>query len=405
MSVSAAGGGVYIVSPLRSAVAKSYRGALAHTRSDEVLAQVIQQVLRQTQEHSVTFDPAHIEDVIVGCAMPEAEQGMNTARVIALLAGLPVTVPGMTINRFCSSGLQSIAIAADRVAAGHGECFVAGGVESMTMVPMMGNKPVGSAKISAEHPAVYMSMGLTAEKVAARYGVSRESQDEFAYHSHQKALQALADGHFSGEIATIKTQSKEMVKGKAGHTAVVHQEFATDEGPRADTSMEKLAKLRPVFLQGGTVTAGSSSQVSDGGAACLVCSESFVNRYNLKPMARLMSYCVAGVEPEVMGMGPVEALPKALAKAGIQTQDLDHVELNEAFAAQSLAVIEALKLDTAKVNPSGGAIALGHPLGATGAKLVATLLYGLKRKQQKYGAVTMCIGTGMGAAGIFELIE
>ena len=404
MSVSKAGCGVYIVSPLRSAVAKSKRGALASTRSDELLAQIIQQIVKQTQEHSAAFDPALIEDVIVGCAMPEAEQGMNIARVTALLAGLPVTVPGMTINRFCSSGLQSLAIAADRVAAGHGDCFLAGGVESMTMVPMMGNKPVGSHKITTEYPSVYLSMGLTAEKVAAQYNVNRHSQDEFAYASHQKALQAVDEGHFAQEIAPIQIKQKVVSPGKSGETHVECREFKCDEGPRADTSIDKLAQLRTVFLQGGTVTAGTSSQVSDGGAACLVCSESFVNQYDLKPMARMMSYSVAGVEPEVMGIGPVKALPQALAKAGIKQHELDHIELNEAFAAQSLAVIDTLQLDMTKVNPSGGAIALGHPLGATGAKLTATLLNGLKRNSQKYGAVTMCIGTGMGAAGIFEAV-
>lgn len=405
MSTRSGGRGVFIVSPFRSAVAKSHRGALAHTRSDELFAQIIQGIVAHTMKHSPRFEASTIEDVIVGCAMPEAEQGMNIARVCALLAGCPVTIPGMTINRFCSSGLQSLAIAADRVAAGHGSCFLAGGVESMTMVPMMGHKPVGSHKITTEYPSIYMSMGLTAEKVAAQYEVSRERQDQFSYTSHQKALNALSEGHFTDEILTIQTRSKQALPGSKGLTQVQESTFCVDEGPRADTNLEKLAKLRAVFLKGGTVTAGSSSQVSDGGAACLVCSEEFVQAYDLQPMARMLSYSVAGVKPEVMGIGPTVALPKALSQAGLSCDDLDHIELNEAFAAQSLAVMDELKLDPSKVNPSGGAIALGHPLGATGAKLVATLLYGLKRKQQKYGAVTMCIGTGMGAAGVFEYLS
>ena len=393
---------VYIVSPYRSAVAKSHRGSLVHTRPDELLAQIIKGMLAKIEKDSPKFEPSSIEDVIVGCAMPEAEQGMNVARIIALLAGLPVSVPGMTINRFCSSGLQSIALAADRVAAGHGDCLLAGGVESMTMVPMMGHKPVGSYKITTEYPAVYMNMGLTAEKVASQFDVSREQQDEFAYASHQKALNAQAEGHFGEEILPIKTRKMVVDKSQPGFTTAEYGEFSVDEGPRADTSVERLAKLRTVFLKGGTVTAGSSSQVSDGGAACLVCSEEFVTRYDLVPMARMLGYSVAGLEPEIMGMGPVKALPKALDKAGVSLGYIDHIELNEAFAAQSLAVIKSLDLDMAKVNPSGGAISLGHPLGATGTKLVATLLHGLQRKQQKYGVVTMCIGTGMGAAGVFE---
>lgn len=387
---------VYIVAPYRSAVGKAKRGSLVCKRPDELCADVIRGVLERSQV------PAElIEDVLVGCAMPEAEQGMNVARIATLLAGLPHSVPGVTVNRFCASGLQSIAMAADRVAAGHGHCFLAGGTESMSMVPMMGHKPVGSERIASDYPEIYMSMGLTAEEVSQRYQVSRESQDEFALQSHQRALQAQKAGEFDDEIIPVEVVRK-VVGEKAGEMVRHITSFAVDEGPRADTSLESLARLRPVFLRGGVVSAGTSSQMSDGAAMCLVCSEEFVRQHNLKPMGRMMSFAVAGVPPAIMGIGPVEALPRALDAAGLKISEVERIELNEAFAAQSLAVIHQLRLDPARVNPSGGAIALGHPLGATGARLTATLLHGMKRDKQKYGVVTMCIGTGMGAAAVFE---
>lgn len=387
----------YIVSPLRSAVGKAYRGKLAVKRPDDLAADVIRAVIKQSG-----VDPALIEDVIVGCAMPEAEQGMNVARFALLLAGLPESVPGVTVNRFCSSGLQTIAQAASTVRAGESDCVLAGGTESMTLIPMMGHKVVGSRTVMDKHPDFYLGMGLTAENVAREYKISREDQDKFSFESHQKAAKAIASGWFKDEITPVNVQVRS--PGANGNVKVDEQSFAVDEGPRTDTTVEALGKLKAAFLTGGSVTAGNSSQMSDGAAFCLVCSEEFVKKHNLKPIARFAGYSVAGVPPRIMGIGPVEAIPKACKQAGIKQDQIERYELNEAFAAQALAVVRTLKIDPARVNLTGGAIALGHPLGATGAKLAATLLHGMKRDKQKYGMVSMCIGTGMGAAGIFELL-
>ncbi len=389
---------VYIISPYRSAVAKAFRGSFANKRPDDLCADVIKGVMAKTP----TLDPALIEDVVIGCAMPEAEQGMNIARFALLLAGLPDSVPGMTINRFCSSGLQSIAIAYQQIAAGQAECVLAGGTESMTMIPMMGHEVVGSREVMTEHPEFYLSMGLTAENVAKDYKVSREDQDRFSFESHQKAVQAIEKGLFKNEIIPVEFEHRSL--GKNAEAVVKRGILMQDEGPRVDTTLEALAKLRAVFLTGGTVTAGNSSQMSDGAAACIVASESFVKKHNLKPMARMCGFSVAGVPPRIMGIGPIEAIPKALKLAGITMKQIERIELNEAFAAQALAVTRELKLDPKMINPTGGAIALGHPLGATGAKLAATLIHGMHRDNQKYGIVSMCIGTGMGAAGVFEKV-
>ncbi len=389
----------YIVSPYRSAVGKAIRGGFRAKRPDELCAEVIKGLLERTPK----FDPNLIEDVYLGCAMPEAEQGMNIARFTALLAGLPDTVSGVTINRFCSSGLQTIAMAADRIMAGQADCLLAGGTESMSLIPMMGHKIVGGRQMNDLHPVAYLGMGMTAENVSADYNVSRADQDQFAFESNQKAVKAISGGLFKNEIIPIKVLSRTPKEG--GKVDIKEITIDTDEGPRADTTVEALGKLRPAFLQsGGSVTAGNSSQMSDGAAMCFVCSEDFVKKHNLVPMARFAGFSVAGVPPRVMGIGPIAAIPKALKLAGITADKLDRIELNEAFAAQALAVIRTLKLDPSKINLTGGAIALGHPLGATGAKLTATLLHGMKRDKQKWGMVSMCIGTGMGAAGIFELL-
>ena len=335
--------------------------------------------------------------------MPEAEQGMNIARFTALLAGLPDTVSGVTINRFCSSGLQTIAMAADRIMAGQADCLLAGGTESMSLIPMMGHKIVGGRQMNDLHPVAYLGMGMTAENVSADYNVSRADQDQFAFESNQKAVKAISGGLFKNEIIPIKVLSRTPKEG--GKVDLKEITIDTDEGPRADTTVEALGKLRPAFLQlGGSVTAGNSSQMSDGAAMCFVCSEDFVKKHNLIPMARFAGFSVAGVPPRVMGIGPIAAIPKALKLAGVSADKIDRIELNEAFASQALAVIRTLKLDPSKINLTGGAIALGHPLGATGAKLTATLLHGMKRDKQKWGLVSMCIGTGMGAAGVFELL-
>lgn len=389
----------YIVSPYRSAVGKAFRGGFRAKRPDDLCADVIKGILERTPQ----FDPALIEDVIVGCAMPEAEQGMNIARFIVLLSGLPESVSGVTVNRFCSSGLQTIAMAADRVMAGQADCILAGGTESMSLIPMMGHKVVGSRQMNDLHPAAYLGMGMTAENVSVDYKVSRADQDKFAFDSHQKAVKAIETGLFKNEIIPIKATSRLPKEG--GKVDIRDQMVDTDEGPRADTTLEALAKLRPAFLQaGGSVTAGNSSQMSDGAAMCFVCSEEFVKKHNLKPMARFAGFSVAGVPPRVMGIGPVAAIPRACKLAGISPDKIERIELNEAFAAQALAVVRNLQLDPERINITGGAIALGHPLGATGAKLTATLLHGMKRDKQKWGMVSMCIGTGMGAAGIFELV-
>jgi len=391
----------YIVAATRTPVGKAPRGMFRNTRPDDLLAHVLRNVLVQ----SPSLDPASIADVIVGCAMPEAEQGMNVARIGLLLAGLPETVPGMTVNRFCSSGLQAVALAADRIRVGEADVMIAAGVESMSLVPMMGNKIALNPQIFArdENIAIAYGMGITAEKVAERWNISREAQDAFAFKSHQRALQAISSGEFRDEIVPYSIEdhlpdlNDREVKIK---TRVVSQ----DEGPRADTSIDTLAKLKPVFAQKGSVTAGNSSQMSDGAGAVLLCSEAALKRFNLTPIGKFLGYSVVGVPPEIMGIGPKEAIPRALTQVGLKLNDLDWIELNEAFAAQSLAVMNDLGLDPEKVNPLGGAIALGHPLGATGAIRTATLLHGLRRHKQKYGLVTMCIGTGMGAAGVFEAL-
>lgn len=390
----------YIVAATRTPVGKAPRGMFRNTRPDDLLAHVLKSVLAQAP----SLDPVSIGDVIAGCAMPEAEQGMNVARIALLLAGLPSGVPGMTVNRFCSSGLQAVALAADRIRLGEAEVMIAAGTESMSMVPMMGNKIAFNPAIFAdEHVAIAFGMGITAEKVAQRWKVSREAQDEFAFHSHQRALAGIASGEFADEITPylVEEHTPDL---QAREVKIVAREAAQDEGPRADTSVEALAKLKPVFAQRGSVTAGNSSQMSDGAGAVLLCSESALKRFNLTPIGKFLGFSVAGVPPEIMGIGPKEAIPRALKQTGLALQDMGWIELNEAFAAQSLAVIRDVGLDPAIVNPLGGAIALGHPLGATGAIRTATLLHGLRRRKQKYGMVTMCIGTGMGAAGIFEAL-
>jgi acetyl-CoA acyltransferase len=371
-----------------------------NTRPDDLLAHVLKSVLKQAP----SLDPASIADVIVGCAMPEAEQGMNVARIGLLLAGLPVGVPGVTVNRFCSSGLQAVAMAADRIRLGEADVMIAAGTESMSMVPMMGNKiAFNPAVFEDEHYAIAFGMGITAEKVAERWKVSREAQDAFALQSHERAISAMKNGEFGDEITpyTIAEHAPDMASREV---KVKSRAVAQDEGPRADTSLEALARLKTVFALKGSVTAGNSSQMSDGAGAVLLCSEAALKRYNLTPIARFVGYSVAGVPPEIMGIGPKEAIPRVLKQAGLKLDDIGWIELNEAFAAQSLAVIQDVGLDPRIVNPLGGAIALGHPLGATGAIRVATLLHGLRRRKEKYGMVTMCIGTGMGAAGIFEAL-
>ena len=391
----------YIVAATRTPVGKAPRGMFKHVRPDDMLVHVLQAVMKQCEG----LDPVAIDDVIVGCAMPEAEQGINVARVALLLAGFPNSVAGMTINRFCASGLQSVALAADRIRLGEADVMIAAGTESMSMVPMMGNK-VSMNPAMFEHEenvAIAYGMGMTAEKVAEQWHVSREDQDEFALTSHQRALKAIETGGFKQEITPYPVDEKH--PDLAAHT--VREQVVvkgTDEGPRADTSLEVLAKLKPVFAAKGSVTAGNSSQMSDGAGAVVLMSEAAMKRYNLSPLGRFIGYSVIGVPPEIMGVGPIKAVPKVLAQTGIKQDDLDWIELNEAFAAQSLAVIRDLGLDRAKVNPLGGAIALGHPLGATGSIRVATLLHGLRRHQQKYGMVTMCVGSGMGAAGVFEAL-
>ena len=389
----------YIVAATRTPVGKAPRGMFRNTRPDDLLAHVLKSVLAQAP----SLDASAIGDVIVGCAMPEAEQGINVARISLLLAGLPVGVPGVTVNRFCSSGLQAVAMAADRIRLGEAEVMIAAGVESMSMVPMTGNKPSINPAVFArdENIAIAFGMGITAEKVAERWKVSREAQDEFALASHQRAVRAIANGEFKDEISpyTIADHIPDL------HTRAVRiakRDATQDEGPRADTTLEVLAKLKTVFAQRGSVTAGNSSQMSDGAGAVLLCSEAALKRYNLTPIGRFVGYAVAGVPPEIMGIGPKEAIPRVLKQTGLSLNDMGWIELNEAFAAQSLAVIQDVGLDREKVNPLGGAIALGHPLGATGAIRTATLLHGMRRRKLKYGMVTMCIGTGMGAAGIFE---
>lgn len=394
----------YIVAATRTPVGKAPKGVFRNTRPDEMLAHVLRSVVAQAPG----IDVNRIDDAIIGCAMPEGEQGMNVARIGVLLAGLPNTVAAQTINRFCSSGLQAVAMAADQIRLGNADLMLAGGTESMSMVPMMGNKVAMSPQVFAnnENVAIAYGMGITAEKVAEEWKVSREDQDAFALASHQKAMAAIQAGEFRAEISPYEVISR--IPDLAGNAVRVKKSLIElDEGPRPDSSIEGLAKLKPVFRNGqfgGTVTAGNASQMSDGAAAVLLASEQAVKDYGLTPLARFVSFSVAGVRPEVMGIGPIAAIPKALKQAGLSKDQLDWIELNEAFAAQALAVIRDLGLDPSKVNPLGGAIALGHPLGATGAIRTATIVHGLRRRQQKYGMVTMCIGTGMGAAGIFEAL-
>jgi len=394
----------YIVAATRTPVGKAPRGVFRNTRPDDLLAHVIRAVVAQTPG----IDPHRIADAIIGCAMPEAEQGMNVARIGVLLAGLPNTVPGVTVNRFCASGLQAVAQAADRIRLGDADLMIGGGTESMTMIPMMGHKIAMNPAIFAnsEDYAIAFGMGITAEKVAEKWKVTREQQDAFGVESHRRALAAQAAGEFKDEITPFQLDDH--------YPDLITRDIKTDsrlidadEGPRAGTTMEVLGKLRTVFRNaqyGGTVTAGTSSQMSDGAGAVMLASEQAVKDYNLKPLARFVGFSVAGVPPEIMGIGPKEAIPKVLKQTGLTLDQMDWIELNEAFAAQALAVIGDLGLDPSKVNPLGGAIALGHPLGATGAIRIATLVHGLRRRKQKYGMVTMCIGTGMGAAGIFEAL-
>ena len=384
-----------IVSAVRTAVGKAPRGTLRTTRPDDLAAFAIVGALDRIPK----LDKKEIGDVIMGCAMPEAEQGMNVARVASFRAGLPIESAAMTINRYCASGLQSIAIAADRICAGRAEVILAGGVESMSYVPFGGNKISVNPWLVENYPGSYMSMGLTAERVAAHYGITREAMDQFSFDSHQKALAAIAAGRFDDEIVPVTVTNTKHNKGRAEPVEMI---FRQDEGPRADTSPEALAKLKPVFHAKGTVTAGNSSQTSDGAAAAVVMSAARAAALGIKPLAKFIAFAYAGCDPEEMGIGPVYAIPKALKMAGLSLDDIGVIELNEAFAAQSLAVIKVLGLDPAKINVNGGAIALGHPLGCTGAKLTATLLREMPRRKAKYGMVTMCVGGGMGAAGIFE---
>jgi acetyl-CoA acyltransferase len=390
----------YIVAATRTPVGKAPRGALKHTRPDSLLAHVLRSALNQVRE----IEPKRVEDVIVGCAMPEYEQGMNVARIGLLLAGLPNTVAGMTINRFCSSGLNAVSIAADRIRTGEADIVIAAGTESMSMIPMLGRLALNAEVFAKdENLGIAYGMGLTAEKVAAGWKVSREDQDAFALASHRKALAAQAGGEFAAEISPypIRENVPDLASGKI---ITRERSFDQDEGPRSDASADGLAKLKPVFAAKGSVTAGNSSQMSDGAAAAVLVSERVLKELGLTPLARWVGFAVGGVAPEVMGVGPLAAIPKVLKSTGVRQDEIDWIELNEAFAAQSLAVIKELGLDPAKVNPLGGAIALGHPLGATGAVRTATIVHGLKRRKQKYGMVTMCIGTGMGAAGIFESV-
>jgi len=389
----------WIVSAVRTAVGKAPNGTLRSVRPDDLGAVAVRGALGRVPQ----LDVKRIEDVIIGCAMPEAEQGLNLARIISLRAQLPVETSAMTINRYCASGLQSIAIAAERVRGGSAEVIVAGGVESMSMIPMGGNKIAANPWLVDHYPDSYMSMGLTAERVAKHYGISREESDRFALASHQKALAAIREAKFEDEIVPVTVTN---VGSDAGKVLVQRKfEFRVDEGPRADTSYEALEKLRPVFHAQGKVTAGNSSQTSDGAAVAVVVSEEIAVSLGLKPLARLVAFATAGCLPEEMGVGPVYAIPKALKQAGLTLEQVDVIELNEAFAAQSLAVMKLLEMDPAKVNVNGGAIALGHPLGCTGAKLTATILRELQRRKEKYGLVTMCVGGGMGAAGIFENLQ
>jgi acetyl-CoA acyltransferase len=386
-----------IVAAARTAIGKAQRGLTKNARSDDMAAVVIDDVMRQTEGK---LDPAEIDDVIIGCAMPEGSQGLNFARVIALRAGLPVDVPGQTVNRFCSSGLQTIAMAAERIIAGGADTVIAGGAETMSLVPMTGFRISPNPYMAENDPNVYMSMGLTAEHVAQEFNVSREDMDKFAYESHMKAAAATDAGKFREEIVPFEIQ--ETVVGADGRPTTLTHVLTEDEHLRRETTIEGLAKLKPVFRDGGSVTAGNSSPLSDGAAAVIVMEAGRAAQLGLKPLLRFVGFNVMGVRPEIMGVGPIAAIPKLLKRTGMKLDDIDLIELNEAFAAQSLAVIRHLEMNPEKVNVNGGAIALGHPLGCTGAKLTVTLMHEMKRRNSKYGMVTMCIGGGMGAAGIFE---
>jgi acetyl-CoA acyltransferase len=386
-----------IVAGARTPVGKAKKGTLATVRPDDLGALVVKETIKRAGNYD-----GNIDDLIFGCAMPEAEQGLNMARNIGALAGLPHTVPAITINRYCSSGLQAIAYAAERIILGHSDTIIAGGAESMSLVPMMGHVLRPNAKLAEEAPEYYMSMGHTAEQVAKKYGVSREDQDEFAALSHQKAAKAIREGKFDDEIVPVEVTVREVGKDRQIKESVI--EFKQDEGVRPDTSKEVLSTLKPVFAVDGSVTAGNSSQTSDGAAAVMLMDREKAESLGLKPLAKFRSFAVGGVPPEVMGIGPVVAVPKALKLAGLELSDIGLFELNEAFASQSIQVIRELGLDEEKVNVNGGAIALGHPLGCTGAKLTLTLLHEMKRRNEQFGVVTMCIGGGMGAAGVFELI-
>jgi len=391
----------YIVAATRSPIGKAPKGALRNYRPDDLLAAILKAAVAQVP----SLDPALIQDAVVGCAIPEAQQGLNVARIGALLSGLPNTVGGITVNRFCASGLSAVAMAADRIRVGEADVMIAAGVESMSMVPMMGNSPSMSPQIFArdENVGIAYGMGLTAEKVAQQWKVSRDDQDAFALASHQKAVAAQQAGEFNDEITPIEITER-FPDLASGQVAVKSRTLSLDEGPRRETSLEGLGKLRPVFANKGSVTAGNSSQMSDGAGALVIVSEKILKQFNLVPLARFVSFAVRGVPPEIMGIGPKEAIPAALKAAGLTQDQIDWIELNEAFAAQSLAVMRDLELDPAKVNRMGGAIALGHPLGATGAIRSATVVHALRRHSLKYGMVTMCVGTGMGAAGIFERV-
>jgi acetyl-CoA acyltransferase len=391
----------YIVAAARTPIGKAPKGSFRNLRPDDLLIAALRGALGQVPG----LDPATIEDAVIGCAMPEAEQGLNVARMAALLAGLPSSVGGVTVNRFCASGLTAVQMVADRIRVGEADAMIAGGVESMSLVPMTGNKPSINARVFErdEHVGIAYGMGLTAEKVAERWKVSREAQDAFALASHRKAIAAQQAGEFGDEIVPVEVVERAVDLG-AHRLDARSRTVSLDEGPRADTTAEALGRLRPVFAARGSVTAGNSSQTSDGAGALILVSEKVLKRFNLKPLARFVSFAVRGVPPEIMGIGPKEAIPAALRAAGLSQQDLDWIELNEAFAAQALAVIGDLGLDPARVNPMGGAIALGHPLGATGAIRAATVVHALRRRGLKRGMVTMCVGTGMGAAGIFEAV-
>jgi len=387
----------YIISAVRTPVGKAIKGSLAQTRPDELAAAVIKEAVARTPG----LNADRVEDVIMGCAMPEGEQGLNVARIGLLRAGLPHTVSGYTLNRFCASGLESIHSASLRIQMGEIDVAVAGGTESMSLVPMGGNKPSPNPVLAADYPEVYLGVGLTAERLAEQYEVSREDQDKFAMSSHVKAADAIVSGRFGHEIVPVAVKRTRINEKNKAETVEV--EFDTDEGVRADTTVEALSKLKPVFKVGGTVTAGNASQMSDGAAALVLVSENVLAELPTPPMARLVAYATAGVEPDIMGIGPVEAVPKALKKAGLSMDDIGLVELNEAFAGQALAVQRELEIPDEILNVNGGAVALGHPLGCTGAKLTVTLLHEMRRRKVEYGIVTMCIGGGMGAAGVFQL--